>query len=98
MLTVTQNAKSALKTTLDNLITRPGQCVRIRATSSGHFGLALDEEAQGDQVVKHKDEKVLLVDSETARRLDGVVLDYRDSGAGPEFTLLRKQEVKQTDA
>ncbi len=97
MLFVTQSAKSALKTTLDNLETQPGQCVRISATSTGHFGLALDKEAQEDQVIKHGEEKILLIDSETAKRLDGVVLDYRDSGEGREFTLLSKEETKQTD-
>lgn len=96
MLVVTPNAKSALKTTLENLETQPGQCVRIGATSSGHFGLTLDKEARGDQVVTYDRAKVLLVDSEMAKRLAGVVLDYRDSGGGPEFTLLRKEEPEQT--
>jgi Fe-S cluster assembly iron-binding protein IscA len=97
MVTVTENAKSALKTALDNLETQPGQCVRIRTTSSGQFGLALDKEAQGDQVVTHDRSKVLLVDSETAGQLSDLILDYRDSGSGPEFTLLRKQETEETE-
>ena len=95
MLLVTENAKSALKTTLENLEILPGQYVRIRVTSSGHFGLSLDTEAQGDQVVSHGEAKVLLVDNETAKRLAGVVLDYRDSKEGPEFTLLRTEESEQ---
>lgn len=96
MLLVTNSAKAALKTKLDNIETQPGQCARIRAASGGRFAIALDVETPGDQVVTHGETKVLVVDSGTAEQLDGMVLDYRDSGEGPELTLLRKEESEQT--
>jgi len=97
MLEVTENAKNALKTTLDNLDSQPGYCVRIRATGSGHFGLTLDKEGQGDLVVTHESLRVLLVDRETAGRLNDSILDYRDLGSGPEFTLTRREEPVPTN-
>ena len=95
MLLVTESAKGALKTKLDSAETQPGQCVRIKAAPGGQFALSLDVETPGDQVVKHGEAKILVVDSKTARRLEGLVLDFRDSGEGPELTLLQKEEPEQ---
>jgi Fe-S cluster assembly iron-binding protein IscA len=97
MLLVTESAKGALKTKLDSVETQPGQCARIKVAPGGQFALSLDVETPEDHVVKHGETKILVVDSKTARRLEGLVLDFRDSGEGPELTLLRKEDLKQAD-
>lgn len=96
MLQITESAKVALKTKLDSVETQPGQCVRIKAAPGGQFSLSLDVETPGDQVVNHGETKILVVDSETAKQLEGLVLDLRDSGKGPDLTLLRKEKPEQT--
>ncbi|NIM99304.1 MAG: hypothetical protein GTO24_14870 [candidate division Zixibacteria bacterium] len=96
MLLVTESAKGALKKSLDSAQRQPGQCVRLMATQGGQFGLALDVETPGDEVVKHGETKILVLDSETAKQLEGLVLDYRDSEKGGELTLLRKEEPEET--
>ena len=96
MLLVTDSAKAALKTKLDDVEAQPGQCVRIEAGPGGQFSLTLDVETPGDQIVKHGETKILVVDSKTAKQLEGVVLDLRDAGEGPQLTLLHKEESEQT--
>lgn len=97
MLLVTESAKGVLKTKLDSAETQPGQCVRIKAAPDGKFALTLDAETAGDHVIEHGETKILLIDSDTAKQLEDVVLDCRDSGEGVvELTLLPKEEPKQT--
>ena len=95
MLVVAKSATEALQAILDNLDTRPGECVRIRAIPEGKVGFRLDVERQGDQVVRHGKRKLLVVDNETAEQLDGVVLKYRATEEGAGFTLLRKAEQEE---
>jgi len=95
MLGVTESAAEALQLILDNLDTQPGQCVRLRAVSHGNLGFKLDAERQGDQVVKHGDKKILVLDSETAKKLKGVVLKYWAREEAEGFTLLRKARAGQ---
>lgn len=90
MLIVTKSAVEVLKTVLDNLNTQPDQCVRLTAIPDGKVGLTLDVERQGDQVVRQGEERLLVVDSETAKELDGVRLKYRATEEHAGFTLLRK--------
>jgi Fe-S cluster assembly iron-binding protein IscA len=89
---VTESARGALKTALDSLSAEEDQCVRIKADQGGRFGLTLDVEAHGDRIVTHGDTKVLLVDRETAEHLEDAVLDLKDTGEGPQLTLLLKEE------
>ena len=91
MLIVTESARGALKTALDNLPGEEGQCVRIKVDQGGRFGLSLDVEAHGDSIVTHGDSKILLVDGETAAQLEDAVLDLKDTGEGPQLTLLLKE-------
>jgi len=92
MLNVTEGAKGALKTALDNLSAEEDQCVRIKADQGGRFGLTLDVEAHGDRIVTHENVKILLVDHETAAQLEDAILDLRDTGEGPQLMLLLKEE------
>ena len=94
MLLITESAKGMLKTALDNAEAEPGQCLRIKAVPGDQFAISLDAETEGDQVVEHGGTKVVVFDNETAKDLDGLVLDYRDSGEGPQLTLLRVEEPK----
>jgi Fe-S cluster assembly iron-binding protein IscA len=96
MLAVSRSATEALQAILDNLDLEPGECVRLKVVPEEKVGFVLDVERPGDQVVKHGEKKVLVVDSETAQQLDGVTLKYRATEEAAGFTLLRKKEREQT--
>ncbi len=76
MLKVNQRAKEELKRILSTEGDNPQAGVRLFASGQDNFGLGLDVEKPGDQVVKHEGLKVLLVDNELAPRLDGYTLDF----------------------
>jgi len=92
MIQVTERAKEKLKGMLDNLHTQPGDGWRLEVSTDGEYGLIVGTETEGDQVVRYGETNVLLVDGETTRRLDGAVVDVRDSEEGQQLTLRRKQE------
>ena len=79
MFTVTNTAKKKLKQTLEKEASEPDMAVRLMPSKSesGKFGIALDKEKHGDQVVEDQNgKKVLLIESELASSLEGVTFDY----------------------
>lgn len=93
MLTVTESAKQHLKELL--LAARsddPEISLRLELKPSGQFGMVLDREAEGDQVVEHEGAKVLLVASELAPVVEGVTLDVQDTPDGPKLVVSREKQ------
>jgi len=88
MLKVTTTAKEKLKETLQSLAVNSEMSFRITTSPSkpDELELILDRERKGDQVVESEgDTKILLVGSNVAPRLEGVVINYhgktpRDAG------------------
>ena len=62
----------------------------ITSGPPGQYGLSIDKEMPGDQVVKHKDSKVLLVEHELANSLKGRTLDVEDTAGGKSFVVLKE--------
>ena len=83
MLTVTERAKQQLKQILSNSVGEPDVALRMSPSGPGEFGLALDKEKEGDQVVEHEGSRVLLVGSEVADLLEGWTIDCRETAEGP---------------
>lgn len=90
MLTVTQRAKEELKRILSAKVDNPQAGVRLTSSGRDKFGLGIDVEMPGDQVVKHKGSKVLLVEQGLADRLEGVTLDFTGTAEGPKFVFTRE--------
>lgn len=90
---MTEKAKQKLKEMLEDSHTLSVHGWRLEAVSEDEYGLLLDTETEGDQVVICGQTKVLLVDAETARRLDGTVVDVEDTEEGQRFMLLRKHHI-----
>lgn len=79
MLTVTSSAKEKLKATLLTLSVNPDMAFRITTSrsSKNHFKLILDRERKGDHVVKNKEgTKLLLIGTDIAPKIDGIVISY----------------------
>lgn len=89
MLTVTEKAAEELKSTLDAVEPEDGQILRLIYDQSSGFGLTLDEEQEGDQIVESAGKKVLLIGSDLADAVDGATIDVRDTDEGPRLTISR---------
>lgn len=80
MITVTEDAKQKLNEILSSTnLEDPQVGLRLVAGTWGRFDLMLDEEKEGDQVVKYHGWKVLLVDGELSAELGDVILDCEGS-------------------
>jgi hypothetical protein len=91
MIHVTQHARDALlnKKRLAN-IADPDVGLRLASSPDGKLGLVADRQKAGDEVVRHKDSTVLLVDpGMSALVLRGRTVDCRQSDDGQEEIVLR---------
>ena len=90
MLTVTATAKEKLKELLQKQITEPEMAIRIVPSPAmpKKLELVLDKEKEGDHVVKsEKGIKLLLIASDLAPALKGLVIDYQETPQGTGFTI-----------
>jgi len=92
MLTVTESAKQLLREKLLAHSDDPEACLRLSVRSGGQFGLTLDSESEGDQIVEHEGAKVLLVAHELEPMLEGVTLDVQDTPDGKKLAMLKEKE------
>jgi Fe-S cluster assembly iron-binding protein IscA len=49
--------------------------------------MVLDRETEGDQVVESEGVKILLLGTEIAQALEGMVIDYQETPEGASFTI-----------
>lgn len=87
MLTVTENAKQLLKETLREHSDNPETSIRLSLGEEGQFGIALDVESEGDQVVEYEGDKVLLIASAMSTVLESRTLDVQDTEEGPRLVI-----------
>ena len=91
MLAVTDLAKQELKRLLYEKVDHPLAGIRlIRGGQPDSYGLTIDIEVPGDEVVTHDGAKVLIVDHELSRDLDGNWLDI-DATQDNNFVVLEKR-------
>jgi Fe-S cluster assembly iron-binding protein IscA len=90
MIEVTERAKKELKGILSAKVDNPQAGLRLMANSQSQLSLHIDVEMTGDQVVKHKGSKVLLVENELANTLEGQTLDFTDTAEGREFVFIKE--------
>ena len=87
MIEVSERAREELRNILNAHVDNPQACLRLAADSEGQFGLAIDIEQPGDQVVEHQGSGILVIEEELATTLDGVTIDIKDTGEGPTLVL-----------
>ncbi len=85
MLEVTESAAELLGE-IQKERDEPEKTLRLVKQDSG-YELAFDEAQEGDQVVTHQEETVLLIDGELSTALDGVTVDRTDTPQGPRLTM-----------
>jgi len=87
MLTVTENAKQDLKKVLLAHTDDPTIGLRLSLKQPGQFGLELDSEAEGDQVVECEGYKVLLIGPGVAEALGERTIDVQDTPNGTKLVI-----------
>ena len=92
MIEVSERAKQELKKILMDHVDNPQAGLRLTASEPGQFGLGLDVEMPGDQVVEHEGSKVLLVTKELAASLQGIQMDVQETPQGPKIVLLEQPD------
>jgi Fe-S cluster assembly iron-binding protein IscA len=81
MLNVTDKAAASLKESLELSRQEESHVLRLTPRAEG-FGLALDEEREGDQVVVYEESRVLLIQPDLSQELDGATVDLIDTPEG----------------
>ena len=98
MLEVTARAKEKLKEALlEEQIRDPEVTFRITPIHSmlNRLGIALDKGSKGDQVLKSKEGiKILLINSDLAQELEGMILDYRETSNDKGFTISKLPSIE----
>ena len=89
MLTVTALAAGKLKEAIQAQTTDPEVGIRLVPSSSrpNQLDMTLDKEKEGDQVVESEGAKILLLSSELARVLEGMVIDCQETPQGVHFSM-----------
>ena len=86
-LTITERTTATLRSTLDGAEHRPDQLLRLTVGTGGEVVLVLDTIKQGDNVVSHQGQPVLLVEPVLLQGLGGKKLDVTE-GAGKANIIL----------
>ncbi len=86
MLNVTDKAAASLKESLDLSRKSDSDVLRLTPRAEG-FGLALDEEREGDQVVAHEGSSVLVIQADLSQELDGATVDLVDTPGGEQLII-----------
>jgi Fe-S cluster assembly iron-binding protein IscA len=87
MLNVTERAADMLQQKLIEHGDDSAEVLRLQRQDAG-IGLAIDREAEGDEVVEHDGRPLLAIDSDLARELDGAKIDLVDTPEGPRLTFI----------
>ena len=91
MVEVTERAREELKKALDSQSDLPDSGLRLAVIGPDEFGLGVDQEKEGDQVVEYQGAKVLIVEGELADKLDGITIDVHESESGPRLVMAKTQ-------
>jgi Fe-S cluster assembly iron-binding protein IscA len=92
MLSVTEKAVDALAKSLDESEAEGDQSLRLSRSPQGEYGLDIDQERDGDQVVRQEKRPILLIDQEVSNQLDGAVLDLVEAPEGIRLTLRMEED------
>ena len=89
MVTLTDKAAQVLRVTLAQLRVVPGQAFRLVLGPGGGFGLGLDQQRVGDEVIITNGEKILLLAPDIAEALDEARIDTQDTDEGRKVVICR---------
>ncbi|MGE0136002.1 MAG: hypothetical protein AB7I38_06060 [Dehalococcoidia bacterium] len=97
MLAVTDAARDVLGEIVTGGSVPEARTLRLTRSESEAFGLSIDEERPGDQVVSKGDQRLLLIESGLADQLTGVVLDIAETAEGIGLRLVQSDVAPGRD-
>ena len=86
MITVSEQAKSALWTSLQQSGVPEDQGLRLQAESEG-FTLEIDSPTEDDRVIRHQETPVIIIDGALDDQLDDLLIDITEGTQGPQLTI-----------
>jgi Fe-S cluster assembly iron-binding protein IscA len=89
MVTVTDQAAQELCNILSDKATKPNQALRLVVSSGGGFGLGLDEEREGDRVLRAGEQTVLLVAPAVMETVGEATIATQETEEGPKLVISR---------
>ncbi len=89
MVYVTERAREVFKLALDDLTEETEMTLRLGQTPAGSLGVFPDTEKDGDQVIDHEGQTVLLIGREVSEALAGRTIDVEETDEGFKFVLKR---------
>ena len=92
MVTLVDRAALVLRVTLAQLRTVPGQTFRLVLRPGGSFGLGLDQQRVGDEVIITNGEKILLLAPDIVEALGEARIDIEDTEEGRWVVISRCTE------
>ncbi|MFA4836124.1 MAG: hypothetical protein WC749_08670 [Dehalococcoidia bacterium] len=91
MVFVTQRAKQHMKEMLLAKTSNPNIGLRlVLKTGNGKFALRFDHEREHDQVMRHEDSKILLIDKIMSDRSGVVTIDFGGVGSFPRLVIVAR--------
>ena len=91
MVAIKTRAKKELRRIVETRPPDEGKYLRLTAPpvweGEGEFGIVIDEERVGDNIVDFGGIRILIIDPGVADNLSNAVLDFKDSPQGSRFTL-----------
>ncbi|MDY6908189.1 MAG: hypothetical protein SV910_08190 [Chloroflexota bacterium] len=85
-MTVSTKAAEELKGKLGEYSNEPDDVFRLILDPEG-LKIVLDAERQGDQVIQHEGDSILVVASDLSLALAGVTIDCEEGPEGPMLTI-----------
>lgn len=89
MIQITDRALDELEHLREASSPQSGQGITLIVADSGELGFALGYPSENDQVFERSGEPVMIIPEVLSEPLDGIVLDYVDTGEAQGFTLER---------
>jgi Fe-S cluster assembly iron-binding protein IscA len=90
MIIITERAKQELCKLLTKKVDWPYARLRLMDRGQGKLGLGVDIEVPGDHIVEYEGRKVLIIEPELAKNIQGVTLDVDDTPEGIELVISKK--------
>lgn len=86
MVTVTENAKDAIRQEVKETREHDGDVYRLLREGNS-FALQMGTPEADDVVISHEEEPILAIPTEVANLLDGVVIDLHEDDDGARLVL-----------
>lgn len=91
MLKVTDKVAALIGDALEANRENESDVLRLSRTGQD-LGLAVDEEREGDQVVRFEERSVLVIDTDLAQELDGLAIDAVGTSEGEWLTVVLPEQ------